>query len=80
MHKDRCMYTYRTLYYLWSLTSQRTLTMFVGVAARRYVVLQMKCHNSHEHSKSPLTTFKPMLVWCIKKKASSAYSIFSLAN
>ena len=54
--------------------------MFVGVAARRYEVLIMKCHNSHKHSKSPLTTFKPMRAWRIKKKASSAYSIFSLAN
>ena len=41
---------------LLSFSSQRTLTMFVGVVALRCVVLITKCHNSHKHSQSRLTT------------------------
>ena len=44
---------------IWSYllsSSQRTLTMFVGVVALRYVVLITECHNSHKHSQSPWTS------------------------
>ena len=42
------------------ISSQRTLTMFVGVVALCYqchwcVVLITECHNSHKHSQSSLT-------------------------
>ena len=39
-------------------TSQRTLTMFMGVVTLRYQhhVLITECHNFHKHNQSPLTT------------------------
>ena len=44
-------------------TSQRTLTMIVGVMALRSqhmccVVFITECHNSHKHSQSPLTSIR----------------------
>ena len=41
-------------------TSQPTLTMFLGVMALRYLLID-ECHNSHKHSQSPLTNIVPEL-------------------
>ena len=39
----------------WVLGSRSTLTMFVEVVALRYQHHITECHNSHKHSRSPLT-------------------------